>query len=174
VPENVIVEILDDLVAESVLADDGELIEVLIDNPIQVVELDAPEFLEVVSDWVSARSQSLEFPFSMQGLLQVKIGDGKYPIHGGNFLVDSIAASVGVAPGGQPIIVDINVNGVSVFTTQANRPTIPVGQSFATVGAWNSFTLVPGDYITVDVDQVGSGGTPGQTLTVAIRLERTT
>lgn len=80
-----------------------------------------------------------------------------------------VTAAVNTAPTGTPVIVDVNRNGSTVFTTQANRPTIPVGANATSVSATpNVVSFATGDYLTVDVDQVGSG-TAGADLVVFVR-----
>ena len=68
----------------------------------------------------------------------------------------NLAISVGTAPTGASVIVDVNKNGTTLFTTQANRPTIAVS-------TFNDLTAVPdetsvtaGQYLTIDIDQIGS------------------
>lgn len=74
------------------------------------------------------------------------------------------------APTGSSFILDINKNGsTSIFAAPANRVTIAAGTN---VNSSTSFDAVQGvfaaeDYISFDIDQVGSG-TPGANLTVAI------
>lgn len=72
------------------------------------------------------------------------------------------------APTGSSIILDINKNGTTIFTTQANRPTIAAAATTATLaGAPEVLTFVAGDVFTVDVDQIGSG-TAGTGFTVSV------
>jgi hypothetical protein len=56
---------------------------------------------------------------------------------------------------GQPLVVDINKNGVSVFTNQANRPQLPVSAVPGTVRttAIDVSALLSGESLSVDVDQ---------------------
>jgi hypothetical protein len=83
----------------------------------------------------------------------------------------SCRASVGTPPTGTSLIVDVNKNGTTIFTTQANRPTIAVsGSTSGAVTNMNIATLSAGDYLTVDVDQIGST-VPGADLTVTVTLE---
>ncbi len=74
-----------------------------------------------------------------------------------------------VATGATGIQFDINVDGVSIFTTP---PTIPSGSQEITSNAFISdgLTLLEGSVITLDVDQVGSGY-PGKDLVVELYLE---
>jgi hypothetical protein len=77
-----------------------------------------------------------------------------------------VRASVGTAPTGSALIVDVNKNGTTLFTTQSARPTIAAGtNTVTTVPAVTA--LAAGDYLTVDVDQVGST-VAGADLTVQV------
>lgn len=72
-------------------------------------------------------------------------------------------------PAGADYIVDVHVGGVTVFTTQANRPTVPDGEY---VSAWHrpDITVWPADTpLTLEVDQVGTVD-PGTGLTVTLDL----
>ena len=73
-----------------------------------------------------------------------------------------------VAPVGADIIVDVNLDDVSIFTTQANRPRIVAGQTEgqSVVPDVNKFRL--NEILTVDIDQVGSD-VAGTGLTIQIR-----
>lgn len=107
-------------------------------------------------------------PFSYDGIVSVRTGVERiYNDSPRTLTIGTVRASVGVAPDGQALIVDVNVNGTSIYTTQANRPTIAAGQLTGTGGTPDVATWAPGDYITVDVDQVGTT-TPGSQLTVTI------
>lgn len=74
---------------------------------------------------------------------------------------------VKTAPAGSSIIVDVNKGGVTIFTTQANRPAIADGQTTGDSGTPDVTSLVEGDKITMDVDQVGSV-TAGADLTIEL------
>jgi hypothetical protein len=78
---------------------------------------------------------------------------------------------VGVAPTGAAAIVDVNKNGTTIFTTQANRPTFAIGSTSATVGQFLRTTVTDGDYLSVDIDQIGSTAA-GTDLTVVVRMQR--
>ena len=91
---------------------------------------------------------------------QAAAGTGKHawaPVVPSNTEIVAVVGSVGVSPDGADLIVDVRVNGVSVFATPDARLTIPAGESFASAIPDNKF-VNPGDRITVDVDQVGLAG----------------
>lgn len=109
------------------------------------------------------------FPFTMQNDLEAVPGTTRVPIDGVAG-IESVQAMVGTAPTGSSVIIDVNINGTTIFTEQANRPTIAAGDfTSGAVTVMNVTTLSPGDYLTVDVDQIGSGA-PGRDLTVLVRL----
>ena len=81
-------------------------------------------------------------------------------------IVGVTAASL-TTPVGASIILDVNKNGTTIFTTQTARPTIVVTQTTATTGTPAVVEFAAGDVFTVDVDQVGSS-TAGTGFTVAI------
>lgn len=107
--------------------------------------------------------------FTRSGSLVISAGTGR-------LLLDAAATVVGVtaivdtAPTGASIIIDVNKNGVTLFTTQGERPTITAGTNVTATAAVPDITsLVAGDYLTVDVDQVGST-INGANLTVQVFL----
>lgn len=109
-------------------------------------------------------------PFSRSGAIAVSAGSMRYYVPYACTL-QSVKASLGVAPVGASVIVDVNKNGTTVFTTQANRPTITAGANASGVQTPDVTTLVAGDYLTIDVDQVGST-TPGTDLSVVLLVAR--
>lgn len=71
-------------------------------------------------------------------------------------IIDSETASSG---GADDDIIDVNINGTTIFTTQANRPTL----TKTNTGAWTEITpevdiVRPGDIISYDVDQIDTTG----------------
>jgi hypothetical protein len=110
-------------------------------------------------------------PFSVPGTVAVAAGAAKiYNDSGRTLAVQSIRASVGTAPTGASLIVDVNKNGTTIFTTQGNRPTIAAaGTTSGKVTNMDITSLADGDSLTVDVDQVGSG-VAGSDLTVQISV----
>lgn len=84
-------------------------------------------------------------------------------------VITVVRAVVGTAPTTQSIIVDVHKNGTTIFTTQANRPTIAAGATASGAATPNVTSLAAGDVLTVDIDQVGSG-TTGANLSVSIGM----
>jgi hypothetical protein len=113
---------------------------------------------------LGAEHATLSHPTVVQGT-----GTYEIPIHGGNFTILSVAARL-QTPGSTQTVVDVNKNGVTIFGTQANRPTIASGAKLATVGTFSVSSLTDGDYLSVDIDTAGTGALR---LVVDIRYRRT-
>ncbi len=80
--------------------------------------------------------------------------------------ITNVSASLGTAPTGSTYIVDVHKNTTSIFPTQANRPTI-TASGFQDDATLETTAISAGDYLTVDIDQVGATIT-GADLTVTI------
>lgn len=104
--------------------------------------------------------------FSKSGVLAVGAGTGRLPFRRACTIV-SVKAIVNTPPTGASLIVDVNKNGTTIFTTQANRPTIAAGANNSSTTAPDVTSLAVDDYLTVDIDQVGST-VAGSDLTVVI------
>lgn len=104
--------------------------------------------------------------FSLPGPAQVLAGTARFylPVQGS---ILHVQASVGVAPTGDDLVVDVNLNGVSIFTTQAQRPRVAAGTFVDLVSPPDVAAFVANDWLTVDIDQVGST-LPGEDLTVSL------
>ncbi len=110
--------------------------------------------------------------FSRSGTLAVGAGTHRFRFPFAATLVGTTAA-VATAPAGAALILDLNRNGTTVYSTQANRPTIADGANATTTEPVPDVTAIAaGDYLTVDVDQVGST-TAGADLVVQVRYRRT-
>lgn len=84
--------------------------------------------------------------------------------------IQSVRASVGVAPAGRSVVIDISINGTTIFTNQANRPTIAAGgNTSGKITNMDITSVAVGNYLTVDIDQVGTT-TPGSDLTVQVEV----
>lgn len=78
-------------------------------------------------------------------------------------------ANVKTAPTGASILIDINVNGTSIWaTTQANRLAIAAGATSGTQTSFDTTSLSENDVLTIDLDQVGST-TAGADLTIVLK-----
>lgn len=111
-------------------------------------------------------------PFSKGGVLTAGAGTFRFYVDGGDWTIIQVRASVGTAPTGASLIVDVNKNGTTIFTTQSRRPTIAASGFTATPsGAIEVTSLTTADYLTVDIDQIGST-IAGSDLVVTVWLQR--
>lgn len=109
--------------------------------------------------------------FSYQGTIATLTGASRfYPWQACTIL--GVRASVGTAPVGQSIIVDVLKTGSTVYTTTSHRPTILVSTNTALGGALSTTSMTGTDYLTVNIIQVGTT-TIGADLTVQVYLEPT-
>lgn len=113
-------------------------------------------------------------PWSKEGNLTTGTGTVRWYNRTGRTLtfVDATAA-VGTAPTTQSILIDVNVNGTTCFvaSSQANRPTITATTNVGNTTTFDSIaTITAGQYLTVDIDQVGSG-TVGADLGITVTMK---
>lgn len=104
--------------------------------------------------------------YSVDGDLATDTGNHRLPFTSAATLT-AVRAMVGTAPTGDDIVVDVNLNGTTIFTTQANRPTIASSANDSGNVTPDVTAVSAGDYLTVDIDQVGSS-TPGSNLVVVV------
>lgn len=101
----------------------------------------------------------------------IETGTGKmrfYNRTGREVLLAGAWVAADTAPDGAAVIVDVNLNGTTVYTTQANRPRLPDSLNAGPLSDEPDVTVVEGgDYLTVDVDQVGDD-VAGADLTVGV------
>jgi hypothetical protein len=106
--------------------------------------------------------------FTVPGTLSVGVGKARFYVPG-PMTLSNVRASVSTPSTGADIIVDVNVNGSTIFTSQLARPKIFAGSVTCPTATPNLQELETGDYISVDIDQVGSLFA-GADLTVQIEL----
>lgn len=105
--------------------------------------------------------------FGREGTLITGTGKSKMPMLSPGRIL-GVQARVNTAPTGASVIVDVNKNGGTIFTTQGNRPTIAASALASGVAVPDTQAFVAGDYLSIDIDQVGST-VAGADLLVAIR-----
>lgn len=94
-------------------------------------------------------------PFSFPGTLFVSTGLGAWEITQA-CLIKEVRAFLGMAPTGSAAIFDVLLNGVTVFTTSGNRPTIANGTQRVTSVAPDIQLCAIGDLLSMSIVQVGS------------------
>lgn len=126
---------------------------------------------KIVPGQLQAANITKLVPYSYTGTVAVTIGTFRlYNDMGATWTIAGVRASVGTAPAGASIIIDVNKNGTTIFTTQANRPTIAAASNTSgNVTNMDITTVTAGEYLTIDIDQIGST-TAGADLTVQIEV----
>lgn len=93
--------------------------------------------------------------FTVVGVLSVSTYSVRYyPTV--NCSIVAVQISVGTAPTGASIKVDVNKNGTTIFTTQSNRPEVAISNFVDVSGTPDVTAMTTSDYFTIDIDQVGS------------------
>lgn len=89
---------------------------------------------------------------------------------GRDLLIESVFIAVNTQPvgTGTSIIVDVNKDGSSIFSS-TNRPEITPGSNTDESIIIDTPEWADGEYLTVDIDAVGSTAEEGQDLTVHVR-----
>lgn len=111
-------------------------------------------------------------PFSAKGVISNVVGSLGYPVKGGTFQIQTVAAKLGTNPATGNVRIDVNKNGSTIYGTQNNRPDIgsSATNGIATVGAHTATTVTDGDWITVDIEGTYTGS-PAD-LVVVVRMQR--
>lgn len=106
-------------------------------------------------EWVNSR-QTQTWAFT--GTAAVTTGKARwYNRTGRTLTLVGAWVAANTQPTGAAILADVNKNGTTVFTTQGNRPTVAVSTNGGGLSATPDVTsLADGDYLTVDIDQIGS------------------
>ncbi len=98
----------------------------------------------------------LPYTYTVAGPLTVQTGLGElYNDTGRPLTISVVRGSVGVAPTGAAVILEIKKNGVPITDT-ANRVTIAAGTQTDTTTVFTHPVWNNGEYLTVDILQVGS------------------
>lgn len=78
---------------------------------------------------------------------------------------------VRTAPTGAAILIDINKNGSTIWSTQGNRGTIAATATAGNTTTFDTTALAAGDYLDLDIDQIGSS-VAGVDLTVVLETSQ--
>jgi len=110
--------------------------------------------------------------FAVTGTLAVGTDKAPTLLAPCSLTITKVKLVVKTAPTGADLIVDVNKNGTTIFTTQANRPKIVAGSTTGDSGTPDIISLAEGDKLTIDIDQVGST-IAGADLTVETVCDQT-
>ena len=127
---------------------------------------DAAGRLELVLASGGAYLQQLRH--TLGGTLSAAAGGLRYTNRAGAALtLREVHLAVNTAPVGAAVIVDVNLNGTSIFASPADRPQVAAGAYAGSSVLISTSAWAENAYLTVDVDQVGSSA-PGADLVVTV------
>jgi hypothetical protein len=107
------------------------------------------------------------FIFGVEGTLTTGTNKTFEIVADGTLTIVKVKAHVKTAPTGATLIVDVNKAGTTIFTNQANRPTIAIGATDDDSGTPDVTALAEGNVLSIDIDQIGST-VAGADLTVEV------
>lgn len=110
------------------------------------------------------------FVFSYAGVLMIDTNVCAILVATRALEIVKVYANVKTTPTGAAILVDINKNASTIWSSQADRLTIADGASSGTQTSFNTTALAEGDKLTLDIDQVGTT-TTGEDLTIEIKCK---
>lgn len=116
-------------------------------------------------------SAAQPLPLIVPGTLAVMTGKIKIPAMA-NYQILGMQATCGTPSVGADVIVDFLVNGVSVFTNQANRPTVHAGVDASAIVVPDVVTVTAGSLLSMNIVQVGSTS-PGTDLCLMVMFQAT-
>lgn len=103
---------------------------------------------------LTTRGQAI---FTVEGAVAVTTGRLRlYNQLGIPVTITEVFLSIDTAPTGTALIVDIHKGGVTIFTTQANRPQVAIGANSGNTTTVDVPAWADGEYLTMDTDQIGS------------------
>jgi hypothetical protein len=94
---------------------------------------------------------------SFEGTLMTGTGTLRiYNCLGRTVTISKVMLCVATAPTGAAIVVDVHLDGITLFTNQANRPQIVEAANTGQSTTIENNSWADGHYLTVDIDQIGS------------------
>lgn len=110
--------------------------------------------------------------FSAQGVLTARTAKSYVQLLGSGLIVATKGWLDTPATGGTTFKADVNLNAVTIYGTQGNRPIWVASANAATIGVHSVTTYVDGDRLSCDIDAVGST-IAGSDLTLTVYILRT-
>ena len=127
-------------------------------------------FMDDGGNVISLANESVEryFTLTVSGDLTADPGVLRlYNLTGADLTISKVHLAVNTAPTDAAILVDVNENGTTIFTTQGNRPTIVISAFTGETTTIDDASWADGNYLQADVDQIGST-IAGADLTITI------
>ena len=105
-------------------------------------------FVERQATWV--QSGDVELVMAVENIRLIASTSGT---------IKDVTCTVDTTPTTTAVVVDLNKNDASIFTTQANRPTIPSGSNTGVSPTPDVTSYIAGDFFNIEIDQEDSGDT---------------
>lgn len=107
--------------------------------------------------------------FRADGYYRIAVGIDPYVVRD-TLTISEVVLHRSVAGTSSSTIIDVHKNGTTIFTTQANRPEIAFGggDDQTVVKTPDVISLISGDILTVDIDQVEGGNPQGFIVEVKV------
>ena len=127
-----------------------------------------PYFMNDAGDVISLAGGDKYFTLTVSGDLTADPGLLRlYNLTGAALTISKVHLAVNTAPTGATILVDVNENGTTIFTTPANRPSIAISAFTGESTTIEDASWADGNYLQADVDQIGST-IAGADLTITV------
>ena len=111
------------------------------------------------------------FSWFVQGTIATGTNFGPRYVVPQNLTIIKCWLIVRTAPASQSILIDINKNGSTIWSNQSNRGAITASSTTGNTTTFDTTALSAGDYLDLDIDQVGSG-TAGVDLTIVLECSQ--
>jgi hypothetical protein len=111
------------------------------------------------------------FSNNSAGAQTAAVGKRTFIIPRGTWRLKDVQARLNTAPTGSTFLIDINKNGTSIFTNQADRTTVAISANAAAPHKTQPGSFQGGDRLSYDVDQIGSS-VAGSDLDTTFVLEQ--
>lgn len=117
------------------------------------------------------KRNTIAIPFSASGAMTTRTGKSMFSLLGSGRII-AVKAYLNTAPTGATTFkVDVDLNGTTIYGTQANQPTWVASANAATVGTHSVVSFVDGDRLSIDIDAVGNT-IAGSDLTVVVYIRK--
>ena len=73
------------------------------------------------------------------------------------YTITKCKAYAAITPVGSDLVIDINLNGNTIWSTQANRITVAAGSNLGVQTSFNTTAIAENDILSIDIDQASGG-----------------
>jgi hypothetical protein len=125
---------------------------------------------QIKADILAELRPRVSAPFSdPRPILTVGAGTMRYPnARSDTVHVIAVELALGIEPTGADLVVDVHKSGTTIFTDQSHRPRVAAGSLVGLTTTIDVPAFGPEDWLTVDIDQIGSVNPGGQLVAVVV------